>query len=41
MKKELSEQSTQFKLKIELLCGLIALLATEINRSAAVFLGRI
>ena len=37
-KKKLSDQSTQFKLKNELLRTFIALLATEINGSKAVFL---
>ena len=37
-KKKLSDQSTQFKLKNELLRTFIALLATEINGSEAVFL---
>ena len=41
LKKKLSEQSTQFKLQNELLRNFIALLATEINGSEAVFLGRI
>ena len=39
--KKLREQSTQFKLQNELLRNFIALLATEINGSEAVFLGRI
>ena len=37
----ISEQSTKSKLKNELLHNFIALLATEINGSEAVFLGRI
>ena len=41
LKKNLSEQSTQFKLQNELLRNFIALLATEINGSEAVFLRRI
>ena len=35
------EQSTQFKIKNELLRNFIALLATEINGLEAVFLGQI
>ena len=41
LEKNLSEQPTQFTLKNELLRDFIALLATEIDRSEAVFLGRI
>ena len=39
MKKKLSEQSTKFKIKNEVLCDFIALLEAEIIGSDAVFLG--
>ena len=41
LKKKLSKQSTQRKLKNELLSDIMALLATEISRSEAVFLWQI